>query len=397
MAMATTHVVPAELEHLSYDEPNERTLAHLQSFIGEKLREEGGVKNTEACRDNILSYARGVRDLNPLWVDPDYGRDSMFGTNLAPPLFLQTVSGGGITPGCPHLMGLFAGSTWRFYDRVRLGDHGLRADLELIEAELRTNSRGITRIYQIGRVTYFRAGLNGEERVAECDQAFFRQKRVGATNYEPRDPSVWSEEQLEEIGREVLSERVRGAEPRYWEDVNVGEELWGFVRGPLTAADQAAYTAGNRGGGRVAYDGWWLHLDEPPEQRPNNVPGPLDKGQWRSGTGHQDAADARRSGMPGAYDGGPMRIAVGVVMVTNWMGDAGYVREFEMTARRPVIEGDVLRFSGRVEELLDESVAQRPGEGPAKGVRISLEVRNQFDEAAALGSTLVELPTRSNG
>jgi len=46
-------------------------------------------------------------------------------------------------------------------------------------------------------------------------------------------------------------EEVRGATPRYWEDVKVGDELQTLVKGPLSIGEMWAWSQGLGGGGEV--------------------------------------------------------------------------------------------------------------------------------------------------
>jgi len=48
-----------------------------------------------------------------------------------------------------------------------------------------------------------------------------------------RLPHLWTEEELQRIEEDILAEEVRGATPRYWEDVKVGDELKPVVKGPF--------------------------------------------------------------------------------------------------------------------------------------------------------------------
>src|SRR5262249_24906503 len=57
-------------------------------------------------------------------------------------------------------------------------------------------------------------------------------------------PKPYSKEQLAEIDAAYEAERRQGAEPRYWEDVKVGEELPPIVRGPLRTSDLIVWHVG---------------------------------------------------------------------------------------------------------------------------------------------------------
>ena len=46
-------------------------------------------------------------------------------------------------------------------------------------------------------------------------------------------PHQWSEADLKQIEADILAEEPRGANIRYWEDVEVGEKLKHITKGPL--------------------------------------------------------------------------------------------------------------------------------------------------------------------
>ena len=73
-------------------------------------------------------------------------------------------------------------------------------------------------------------------------------------------------------------------------------------------------------------------------------------------------------------------------MLTNWMGDDGFVRKLSVSLRRPNIFGDVSWCRGRV-------VDKRVEEG-VHLVDLELAVVNQLDETTATGTAVVALPSR---
>ena len=50
--------------------------------------------------------------------------------------------------------------------------------------------------------------------------------------------------QIDEIEAQYARERPRGAEPRWWEDVEEGDEVGPMVKGPLTVTDMICWHAG---------------------------------------------------------------------------------------------------------------------------------------------------------
>jgi acyl dehydratase len=378
------------------DPIDERLLEKVRSWIGKPLQIRPG--QTEASQDNLRWFALGIGDPNPLWIDPEYGRQSVLGANVAPPTFVHSVLLGVILPG-PKLYAVHAGNRYRYHRRLRLGDRGLRGEGTLKDAELVTSSRGITRILSTGLVRYFRQEPSGEETSwAELEGMFWRMESSGSNKglrYEPREPTTWSDDELEELGKELRTETRRGSEPRYWEDVSEGDSLGAIARGPYTQMDQVTYHVGSRSHPRVAFDGWWRYPDEVSRGLvdPMNPrrPGPAGS----RARGHSDAKAAYAEGMPGAYDDGFQRMGVIASLITNWMGDAAFLREFEARQYKPVIPGDLLRISGEVVERLNESRVDPDTGAPAQPVKVRLEGKNQLGQVVSSGTAVVDLPRRT--
>lgn len=385
----------------SAGEVDEQILKEARSHIGKVATRTSG--KTEACHDNLRCFAWGIGDLNPLWIDLEYGRRSIFGTNLAPPTFFYCVYTGGpeLLPGLPYLVTLEAGVKVRLHDRLRLGDHGLRAEAEVTDAELVTSRRGVKRILWTTTTKYFgRSGSGKEKCWAEIHRQFFRMApsvNNKSVSYEPREQQVWSEEQLEALGKETLAAEARRADQiRYWEDLSLGDRLGPLPRGPYTLWDHIAYHVGSAIF-HPAFDGWWLHTQDDQSAYPDSLDYPRRwpiNGPWGVANGHWDLEVARRAGQPGLYDYGNHRGAVIMTLVTNWMGDAGFLREFSIRNRRPVITGDVMRISGAIEELVPQDLPAHEVGSSSRAVKIRLEVFNQLDELVSEGTALVELPRR---
>jgi hypothetical protein len=89
-------------------------------MIGMPVRTEGW--NAEASRDSIRHYVMGLGDDNPLYTDPEYGRRSVWGTMLAPPTFVFTISDTGIVPGLAGLQPIQTGGEFTFERPIRMGE-----------------------------------------------------------------------------------------------------------------------------------------------------------------------------------------------------------------------------------------------------------------------------------
>ena len=79
-----------------------------------------------------------------------------------------------------------------------------------------------------------------------------------------------------------------------------------------------------------------------------------------------------------------MRFAWVAPLITNWMGDDGFLRRLYVQVRRPVIYGDVVTYSGKVVEA----------DAASATVKIEIASTNQEGEVATAGHAEIELPRR---
>jgi acyl dehydratase len=371
-------------------EADEAALEEARSFVGVPLRIEQW--STEASIDNIRHYALGLGDLNPLWQDYSYGRQSVHRTVVAPPTFLNAIFDAGVAPGLGGLPALHTGSRWVFHSWVRLGDQ-LRARAELEGAELVESRRG-RRIVQYGRTEYFRLdSLGREEKVAEHTGEVVRiaaRGSAGGLEFAPRQEHHYSEVELAEIERAALAVEIRGPVPRYWEDVAVDDSLGQVVKGPFTRLSMVCYYMGAPGSpGYRAFDAWWRNrhrAHHQPDALPNTFDPAYFAGTGVTSLGHHVPAVARTLGMPGVYDNGNQRTGLMATLITNWMGDDALLVQYGHQLRAPVILGDTLYFSGEV-------TAKTPAASHSP-VTLHLQAHNQLGQLVSTGDATVLLPRK---
>jgi hypothetical protein len=205
--------------------------------------------------------------------------------------------------------------------------------------------------------------------------------------YDIELPHPWTDEQLVKIEEEILSEEIRGSIKRYWEDVNIGEELKPVVKGPLGTTDEVAYIIG---GGvpipRMAAHGValttyqrhpaWAFRD------PNtNAREPIF-------AVHYNKQAANAMGLPQAYDIGLQRHCWGIHLVTNWMGDDAWLKRSYTEYRRFVFLSDVVWLKGKVTKKYIDN------EGDYC-VEIERHAFNQRGEDVMPGYAIVALPLKN--
>ncbi|NMK45135.1 MaoC family dehydratase N-terminal domain-containing protein [Achromobacter sp. Bel] len=371
----------------SFPTITERGLDELRARIGVKIGVTAEPWCYEATRDNIRHYAHGIGDDNPLWCDPEYAAKTQHGGIIALPSFLFSTSRivSGYVGGLPGVHAMWSGADWTWHKAVKRNDViSTEAHLKnLIEHQTRFAGRAVQQIYH---VDFFN---QDGDKVAEADSWCFRTERDHAreqgSKYKEvraREPRRYSPEEIKEAYKLYAQEAVRGATPRYWEDVKEGEELPVMFKGPMTVTGFIAYAQGWGGLYIRANKLAWQLIDAHPGVGITNrfgIPDVPERVHW-------EEEFALEVGAPGAYDYGPERNSWLTHHLTNWMGDAGFLRKSTCKIRRHNPEGDMLFFKGRVTRKYVEDGRHL--------VEIEQEARNQDDELSVLGSGLVELPTR---
>ncbi|MGM7666537.1 FAS1-like dehydratase domain-containing protein [Microbacterium sp. A93] len=357
-------------------------VAHLRSMIGLPIRSDRP-HITELSSDAIRHYAHGIGDRNPLWTDPEYAA-SRGGQQLAPPsalLAMDKVFSGYVT-GLPGIHAMYAGATFEFERPLRLGDRltGSASLKELIERPSQFAGRSFQQIYEVPFHT-----PEGELVCTGTSYCFRIERDSARTNKKYDEINIqWTPEQIDEIAARYVEEeaRRRGAEPRYVEDVTAGDAVPRITKGPYTATTAVAYLLG--WGGlyvRAHADAFDLYTRHPALGIPNEwgVPEPPERVHW-------DPVLARRVGVPGAYDYGPERVSWMSQVVTDWMGDDGFLKRLDVQVRRHNVIGELVTLDGIVESV-----------DPTTGtVEITLNATNQDGHESARGTATVILPTRND-
>ena len=366
----------------------EAGLDHLRERLGKTIENPPEPWCYEATRDNIRHYAHGIGDDNPLWCDPDYAAKTRLGGIIALPSFLFATSRiiSGYVGGLPGVHAMWSGADWTWHKPVRRND-AIRTEAhlkDLIEHQTRFAGRAVQQIYHVD--FYNQTG----DKVAEADSWCFRTERDYArekgTKYKEskeREPRRYSGKEITEAYKLYRNEPVRGATPRYWEDVREGEELPVMLKGPMTVTGFICYAQG--WGGlyiRANKLAWKMQSKHPGLGIKNrfNVPDCPERVHW-------DEAFALEVGAPGAYDYGPERCSWLTHHVTNWMGDDGFLQKSKSQIRRHNPDGDAL--------FIDGAVSRKFVEQGKHLVEIKQSAYTHRKELSATGAAIVELPSRS--
>lgn len=377
---------------MTWGEITEQGVAEAAALIGQPLRRSRMQWIETATRDAIRHFAWGIGDNNPLWLDPAYASSSAYGGIIGPPCMLYGIDSTIVAPKLAGVQWVYAGTDWTWYEPSRMDD-SFNVEARLISQEEKSGRRFPRWILQNGEVLYFnqhgRLAATAIGKCARTPRLRHNKDDDGKRNegVESAEPQRYSAEELDDIERQVLSEQRRGDEPLYWEDVAIGDAVPPVIKGPLSVIDILAWYSATQGA--LHYGG--AHGDAIRYRRRHDDYhiNPKTGAKDAAGRGHLEAATGRDVGMEGVYDIGPQRIAWAQHMLTNWIGDHGFLHRLSVSVRRPNLVGDTIWWRGTVTGKRTVDHVQL--------VDIDVEAKCQRDIPSADGTAVVALPSRQGG
>src|ERR1700712_3999832 len=348
----------------------------------------------EVTWDGVRHFAYGYGDGNPLWCDPEYASKTRWGRLVAPPTFQYTMGEDAAPKPDAETKALLKGDPFaglgsyqavmefEWYRPLLLGDRCTVLATQVGVAPKASSFGGRTAhvtndyIYATGEglIHGVRRGtwINAERHTS--------QKRAK----EAIEIAPYTPEQLAEIDAAYAAETRRGAEPRYWEDVQVGDEIQPRVKGPMVTTDVVVW-----------HVGWGMQLTPPGAFKiastirrkapglypPNklNIPDTVQRLHW-------EPERARELGLPYPYDYGAMRETWLCHALTDWMGDDGWLFRLRCEHRKFNYTGDTTWVRGEVVDK--QQVAGR------NEIHVELRCENQRGEVSTPATAGVLLPTR---
>ena len=370
-------------------ELDEGMLAAMRAKIGAELRIDHSVNNDYASRIAVAKFAGGIGDINPLWTDAEYGNASPFGGPVAPPSFVIGCFSG-IQFGWPGLGSFHSESQLSFERPIYWGDSVLAACVyDGFDGPSQSSFAGRT---VTDHFTNTYTNQRGERiatihwHVVNFERGSAARRRTGEARSKPDVPHHWTAAELAEIEARILAERPRGAQPRFWEDVEVGDQLDLITKGPIGLTDEIAFVAG---GGtpipRLKAHAAALHDYQ--AHSAWSFRDPVTSALEPIYSVHYNLQAARAMSAEYQYDVGFQRQSWQIHHLTHWCGDHGWIKQCQAQYRRFVYLSDVVELSG---EVIEKSV-DSDGE---QVVQIRTAARNQRGESVMPGSAVVALPTR---
>jgi acyl dehydratase len=362
-------------------------LDEMRALIGTELRTAGSVNNEYADRMAILRFCEGIGDDNPLFTEPEYAAQTTHGGIIAPPSFVFACLGS-VQVGWRGLGGFHAETFMDFHKPISLDDKiTAKVFFDGFDGPIEASNFAGRRIKDYLRQEY-RNEAGDLVATFICSRMRFErtemQKKRESRKIEL--PHPWTEEELHQIEEDVLAEEVRGATPRYWEDVEVGDEIGTLTKGPMGLTDFIAFVAGGAAPiPRVAAHG--VALKRYRKHPKWAFRDPRTHALEPVYSVHYNDYAAQMQGAQMAYDVGVQRTCWQIQSITKCMGDDAFLKKIHGQYRSHVYLSDVVRLGGKVSEKYVDD------DGDAV-VKIETWATNQRGQSCMPGSAVVKLPRK---
>jgi acyl dehydratase len=350
-----------------------------------------------ATLDTIRNYAHGTGNDNPLFCDPDYARRTRWGGVIAPGSMISQINApmkGDPTP--PEIRALrkslfkgvhvfVSGSRWHWYRPVFPGDtiYSYNGDETCEEKQSEFSGRSVINVRKDVKVNQ-----RGEVVAVYRMLKVLTERKTAAKRgkYSAIEPARYTDDDMARIDAIYAAEQVRGAEPRRFEDVAVGDSLGTMAKGPLTVTDVICFHSG--GYGFVPYAPTVGRLAHKNRQR---IPAFYIKNEYGipdvAQRLHWDPLWAQAIGNPMAYDYGVMRESYLWHYLSDWAGDDGLIVSLHDEIRKFNYMGDVQTITGEVTAKREEAGQNL--------VDVTVRFINQRGDETVRATAVIALPGRN--
>jgi len=372
-------------------------VAKMRMLVNQPEQNNDPTWNPVAMANDFRRYLNNCGDNNPLYANPDYAKNTRWGNVIAPPMFIITMGydrSGTLDPelkaktrGALRGIGMYqSGFEFEFFRPIYPGDELFKRSYvsDVIEKQSEFANKSLL----IKHATSY-WNTRGED-VGVYRYLMIHAERGTAAKkgkYVEISQAKYTEEDIKKIDEAYEAEYVRGATPRYWEDVVVGEELPTMVRGPLTLVDIIGFHIAIGWGGFGINPGKMNYFNK--KRMPRfYVPGKYGYPEAVQRM-HWEEDWAKKVGTPMSYDYGMMRCQWAMNYATNWAGDDAWLWKIECEMRKFNYHGDTQWYKGKVAEKFKE--------GDHYCVKLDFWAESQRGETTTPARATIILPSREGG
>lgn len=335
----------------------------------------------------IGRFCGALSDANPLYRDPGYGVVSPYNSLIAPPTFVLSVrtptSSAAFDQKQYGLIRLAKSVAIEWVDVIRVGDR-LTSDISITGVREAGPLQGRRTAEVDSQATYSNSygGVIGSSRGTMRTVPF----QSGDPLLSDRDIYRYSDQEIARMERDLESEVLpRGRLLRYWDDASVGEKLPALIKPHLTIPEIEG----------------WVTAEAKPLPRGSLTYFELKAKPGRTRvnpTTHWPYMDMEESfsdinscaavGFKTPANVSLFRAALAGQLMTDWMGDDGFLRRLEVELTGYWLYGDSMWLTAEVVDKYKERV----GGEMYHAVDVRVQGANQLGETLARGSATVYLP-----
>ena len=365
-------------------------LADSKKLIG---KEAPDVANGISVVDwtSIQKFCAALGDVNPLYNDMAAGLGNVYNTLIGPPgivLSARTPNSGAAYEQKDYGLRKFTvGVSAQWEDVIRLGER-ISNSLKVtgVSEGEKWGSRDTGIIESTAKYTTIHGGAIAEVKGTSAIVPF----NIGEEWIEDRDIHQYTDEEIAALEKDLDAlPPHRGKVPLYWSSVNEGDKLPTLVKGPveynsmeLWEVAMAQPTTASLG--PVAHR---QVLSRPGQRTVNpttNWP------YWYLEQTFKDLLSVRALGFRSPVVRGLQRFSLATQVITNWMGDLGFLRSASLSLPNHFLYGDTMWVGGEVIRKYTEEV----GDAKYNAVEVKLSAKNQLGQALVEGTGVVYLPEK---
>ena len=243
--MTGTDTAPAQNEQ--YGVLTDDAIERSRLRLGVPQPQQNPPHNYEVTVDGSRHFAYGYGDDNPLYCNPDYAAGTRWGTLIAPPNFLYTMGEDAAPKPDPETKALLKGDPFgglgsyqaamefEWWRPLECGD-----TCKVLQAQVGVQPKSSNFGGRTVHIThdYLYANGRGEMHAVRRGTWINAERHTSKKRAKEKlEQLPYTDEQIAEFDAAYAAESRRGAEPRYFEDVEIGDQLQPRVKGPLTTTD----------------------------------------------------------------------------------------------------------------------------------------------------------------
>lgn len=360
------------------------------------------------ANNDIRRWAHAMHYANRLHYDPAFAAESRYGKLVAPQSFpIATDDGHGAAPACvgciPNSHLLFGGDEWWFYDvPVVAGDYIYNERIPFDYVVKETGFAGPT-CFQRGDNNYSNQHGVPVAKQRSTSIRYLAEAGGASVDKTEMDDPVWSEAELKDLEERkftwVQMLHDLGHKERWWDDVQVGDQLEERVFGPHSIAsfttEWRAFLMNTWGTmdlrkndlEALGFTKEMAGYENDPDMQLIN-PTLTDGAYYGPSRGHLFPEWARRIGMPRGYGYGASMGAWVTDYLAGWAGEHGRVVHSIANYRGPALTGDVtIQTAEVVDKMVDD-------EG-RHVVQVKHKMANQKGTTMCTGTAEIQLPKKA--